>query len=271
MIIVAGGDSFIYGAELADQVNGPSRSTYPALLAKDAGFEYSCAAKSGSANNAISRLVINECQNRFNRDMFVIVQWTFACRYEFRFNYEISKSNWYSINPWDNYDDMNEITQIVHGDSGVLQNHINHFNFSKSTGLGDFSKMFYKHVGDSDIYDTYSTIKEVVFLQQYLKIKNIPYLFTFAENHIHPDNEKFQETRFQGIDMWALRSQIDWSNTYMFPPGVGFNQIERPRGFYQWAIENKYPVGTTHPLEEAHVDAAKLMKDKFNELVKKSV
>jgi hypothetical protein len=44
-----------------------------------------------------------------------------------------------------------------------------------------------------------------------------------------------------------------------------------PRGFYQWARENKYPVGTTHPLEAAHADAAKLMQEKFNELVKKSV
>ena len=34
-------------------------------------------------------------------------------------------------------------------------------------------------------------------------------------------------------------------------------------------MENKYPVGTTHPLEEAHQEAAKLIKEKFNELVTK--
>jgi hypothetical protein len=32
-------------------------------------------------------------------------------------------------------------------------------------------------------------------------------------------------------------------------------------------VENKYPVGTTHPLEEAHTAAAELIKEKFNELV----
>jgi hypothetical protein len=37
-------------------------------------------------------------------------------------------------------------------------------------------------------------------------------------------------------------------------------------------VENKYKCGKeNHPLEEAHRDAAKLMKDKFNEMVKEFV
>jgi hypothetical protein len=36
-------------------------------------------------------------------------------------------------------------------------------------------------------------------------------------------------------------------------------------------VENKYPIGTTHPLEEAHTAAAKLIKEKFNEMVTKSL
>ena len=35
--------------------------------------------------------------------------------------------------------------------------------------------------------------------------------------------------------------------------------------------ENKYKIGVTHPLEDAHQDAAKLMQEKFNELVKKFI
>ena len=35
MILVAGGDSFLYGAELMDQFPGPSLSTCSALLAKE--------------------------------------------------------------------------------------------------------------------------------------------------------------------------------------------------------------------------------------------
>lgn len=272
MNVVAGGCSFIFGAELQDQKNGMySSNTYPALLAKSNNMGYKCVAKSGNANSAISRMVVNECEQLKNQEIFVIVQWTFTCRYEFMFNYDIKGSQWYSMTPWDNHDDMDEITKYVGGNLNILKHHTDHLSYIKSNGLGSFSKAFYKHVGDNEFYETYVTMKEVVFLQQYLKSKNIPYMFTFVDNHIHPENSKFSEPRYNDINIKSLQSQIDWDRVSMFPKGEGYDQVERPRGFYQWAIENKYSVGTTHPLEDAHQDAANLMQEKFNELVKKSI
>jgi hypothetical protein len=94
---------------------------------------------------------------------------------------------------------------------------------------------------------------EIIIIQRYLIERNIPYMFTCADNCMitgHPD--------------------IDYSRWFFFPPGQGANQTEKPRGFYQWAVENKYPCGPqSHPLEPAHADAAEMMKDTFNELVKK--
>jgi hypothetical protein len=91
----------------------------------------------------------------------------------------------------------------------------------------------------------------ILRLQNYLEEHNISYLFTCADNCI-------------------ITGRLDYSNWFMFPPGVGANQTETPRGFYQWAVENKYPVGLeNHPLEQAHIDASKLMQEKFNDLVKK--
>ena len=59
---------------------------------------------------------------------------------------------------------------------------------------------------------------------------------------------------------------------FLFPEATEPYNTQSPRGFYQWAVENKYECGKSkHPLEKAHQDAAKLMKDKFNELVKKPV
>ena len=69
----------------------------------------------------------------------------------------------------------------------------------------------------------------------------------------------------------SLYDQIDFNKWFLFPAGTHKGETMYPRGFYQWAVENKYPMGTTHPLEAAHQDAAKLMKEKFNELVKKSI
>ena len=88
------------------------------------------------------------------------------------------------------------------------------------------------------------------------------------------NNETFKHDNYKrhekDPDLSGLYQQIDWDSWFFFPPGQGKNQTKIPRGFYQWAIENKYSMGTDgHPLESAHEDAAKLIKEKFNDLVKK--
>lgn len=95
--------------------------------------------------------------------------------------------------------------------------------------------------------------EEILLLQDFLEDRGIPYLFTAADNCIKTDNEN-----------------IKWENWFWFPAGESPGQTLSPRGFYQWAVENKYPVGEQkHPLEQAHQDAAKLLQGKFNELVEK--
>jgi hypothetical protein len=98
-------------------------------------------------------------------------------------------------------------------------------------------------------------------------VNNIPYLFTCADNGI------FNSYTLKNPDdtIQSLCNQIIFDNWYFFPAGIGANQTKTPRGFYQWAVENKYKVGVTHPLEDAHRNAAELIKEKFNELVKKSI
>lgn len=90
-------------------------------------------------------------------------------------------------------------------------------------------------------------------LEEHLQYYKIPYLFTCADNCIITD-------------------KLDYKNWFMFPPGLGIDQTESPRGFYQWAVENKYKCGPQqHPLEQAHQDAANLLKERINELAKKSL
>lgn len=98
--------------------------------------------------------------------------------------------------------------------------------------------------------------QEILVAQQYLDKNKIGYLFTCADNCIVNTNDK-----------------IYWDKWYLFPIIVnsGWHSNENPRGFYQWALEHKYELAVRdkHPLEQAHRDAAILMKDKFDELVKK--
>ena len=269
MITVAGGDSFVFGSELKDCGPHWSNSTFPALLSKDNGG-YVCVAWPGDGNDAIARSVMHTCERLKNEDKAVIVSWSFPGRYEFRFAYNTGqrKSPWYSINAWTIKDNATEIEQeFVTKDTAILDAQLESISKAKETAVADFAKVFYSHVGSTEYWEVYSSLKEIVFLQNYLQLNQIPYLFTCADNSIifnHTVNERDSVIN-------SLYSQIDFDKWFWFPEGKGHNETCAQRGFYQWARENKYPVGTTHPLEEAHQDAAKLMQEKFNEMVKKSV
>jgi hypothetical protein len=273
MILVAGGDSFVFGAELADQTYfDPSMSTYTALLAKQSNLEYYCAAHSGNANNAITRMTMTACENfkKQNKDVCAIVTWTFTNRYEFRFNHDTQQkiSPWYSINAWSIIDDTKLIeNEFVNKNYYVLEKQKDNINRAKLTGISDFAKTFFMHVGDNEYYELYSSLKEILFLQQYFKQNSIPYLFLPADNHFyqHPNYYRRQD---EFVD--AIYDQIDWDKWFFFESGTEAGHTKEPRGFYQWAIENKYPIGTTHPLEQAHRAAADLLKEKFNDMVTQS-
>ena len=256
MILVAG-DSFVYGSELAD-----TTKTFPKLLAG----EYEDVSWPGYSNDAIARTVIERCEQ--GGISAVIVSWTFPGRYEFRFDYDTrqKKSPWYSINSWTIKENIDEIeNEFVTKDKWMLYVQKKSIARARETGVAEFAEIFYKHVGATEYWEIYSSLKEIVYLQNYLKLKNVSYMFTCADTYMLNNH-----TTPLDITLASLYGQIDFDYWYLFPPG---NEWETTtlRGFYQWAVENKYPVGTTHPLEEAHVDAAQLMQEKFNELVKKSI
>lgn len=102
----------------------------------------------------------------------------------------------------------------------------------------------------------YSSPNVILEFQQYCEYNDIPYIFTCVDNCL--------------IEL--LDDKTDMEKWYMFPAGMTSGDTITPRGFYQWAIENKYNIGPDgHPLEQAHSDAVNLIKEKFNELVKKSI
>ena len=100
----------------------------------------------------------------------------------------------------------------------------------------------------------YTSPRAIQQFQEYCEHHSIPYLFTCVDNCL--------------IEL--LSPETNWDHWYMFPAGTNPGDTLTPRGFYQWAVENKYSIGPDgHPLEDAHKDAVKLIKEKFDELVKK--
>ena len=257
-MIIAAGDSFVYGSELQS-----SNNTFTALLGAD-----ECIAWPGYANDSIARTTIERCEQ--GGVTGVVVLWTFPGRYEFRFSYDTQqkKSPWYAINAWTIKSDIDTIKEeFVTDNPDILNVQKQTIKRAEQTGVLEFANTFYKHVGGSEYWETYSTLKEIVYLQNYLVLNNIPFMFTCADNSI------FYNYTVNNRDsvIASVCCQIDLSRWFWFPEGTNSHDTQTPRGFYQWALENKYPIGTTHPLEEAHRDAAKLMQGKFNELVKKHI
>lgn len=264
-MIISGGDSFVYGSELQDcSLTCYSAKTFAALLAD--GEEYACVASPGVSNESIARRVVNYCEK--NPHVGVLVSWTFPSRYEFRFNYDTNHpdSPWYTINSWTIKTDFSSIKKEFNNhNSNIFRHQVKQIQLAQETGIAAFANTFYYHVGNSEYWEIYTTLKGIVYLQNYLKVKNIPYLFTCVDNSIWYNNT----TQSADDTITSLVNQVDQSHWFWFPEGTTINETTTPRGFYQWALENKYPMGTTHPLEQAHEDAAKLIKEKFNEMVKK--
>jgi hypothetical protein len=166
-----------------------------------------------------------------------------------------------------NLDDIKQ--EFVTHNENIFQDQIRTIKRAKETGVADFAETFYKHIGDSEYWEVYSSLKEITYLQNYLKSNQIPYLFTCADNSIiYNYTVSNADATIASLAEQIFRNDGNW---FWFEPGVGAHQTINPRGFYQWAMENKYKVGTTHPLEDAHKDASILMRGKFNELVKKIV
>jgi hypothetical protein len=87
------GCSFIYGSDLANCNYFGSQSAWPALIAKEIGFEYQCFAQPGIGNLRILESVLSQ-SSESTSDLFVI-GWTWIDR----FDYTNLDDSWKTILP----------------------------------------------------------------------------------------------------------------------------------------------------------------------------
>ena len=264
-MIIAAGDSFVWGNELSD-CQGPkySQLTFPAILAKSIDQNYKCIAWPGIGNEGIARSIIAECEQSDKQDIFILVTWSSPGRYEFRFRYDTKQKNspWYTFDRWTFVDNLEDIKDdFINQDSAIFERQAITHNNAQTTGVAKFARLFYENIGDSEYWEVYTSLKEIVYLQNYLLANNIPFLFTCVDTSI------FYNYTVDNADatIQSLLNQIDYDRWFLFPGDA------KPEGFKHWAIKNKYPAGALHPLEQAHYDATQLIKEKFNELVKKNL
>lgn len=144
--VIAFGCSFTYGHELSDcpTHDYPTHSnlTYAALTAKHLSKDYQCCAVGASANNAISRHIIESVAS-IGCDDLVLVMWSFPIRREL-----LSETGYCSITPGDQH---------------------------------DFSKQYFRYINTDPVYLIKESLKEIYITQTLLEQKSINYIFMSAD------------------------------------------------------------------------------------------
>ena len=266
--IVAGGCSFTFGHELSDDQNGkvPSQKTWAPRLAKETGIEqYVCTAHPGAGNSGIARRVFKQITNNnpYNHKAIsevgaVVVMWSFNSRYDWAMprHRDLEEKRWTSISPWDTSMRNEERHKALAGSEGQLEQWKLRLGMMEETGVAPFAYALYKHAAN-EYHETYLSWKSIIWLQNILEKKNIKYMFTLADNSLF--YHEFDHHKDQDVFMKSLYNEIDMSKWFFFG--------ERCMGFNQWATLEGYPYGTTHPLDDAHEDAVKLMLPTFKKII----
>jgi hypothetical protein len=255
--LLAGGCSFTFGNELSDDDGKtPSKKSWGSQLSNSVGANYFCVAKGGLGNAGIARRVFNYIANT-RGECFVTVMWSFCSRYDWAMprHRVLEDTRWTTITPWDTEHNQAEVADKLAGSEAVLEDWKRRRGEYRETGVGAFADALYRHAANR-YHETYLSWKSIVWLQNILEKRRIPYLFTLADNTLFYD--EFTPLWEQDTLMRAMYSEIDFTRWFSFG--------ERMMGFNQWALMNDYPRATTHPLDSAHSDAVKLMLPTFTKL-----
>jgi hypothetical protein len=255
---IAGGCSFTFGHELSDDQEGKfaSKKTWAHGL-KPNDHEYVCTAYPGSGNSGIARRVFNAVANSTDVGG-VVVMWSFLSRYDWAMprHRDLEGTRWASISPWDTNAGNEEAFQTLANSEPQQEKWRTRKEIFKDTGVRDFSESIYKYAAN-EYHETYLSWKSIIWLQNILEKKKIPFMFTLADNSLF--YHEFEQHKDKDNLLSALHKEIDFTKWFSFG--------ERMMGFNQWALLKDYPRGTTHPLDEAHHDAVNLMLPTFNKLI----
>jgi len=255
---ITGGCSFTFGHELSDDEKGkiPSQKSWAYVL-KPTDHEYVCTAHPGSGNSGIARRVFNAVATT-NNISAVVVMWSFLSRYDWAMprNTNLEDTRWASISPWDTNMAADERHQALAGSEAQQEQWKRRADLMIETGVKPFAEAVYRY-GANQYHETYLSWKSIIWLQNILEKKKIPFMFTLADNSLF--YKEFEHHKDQDPFMSALHGEIDLTKWFSFG--------ERMMGFNQWSMMEEYERGTTHPLDKAHEDAVQLMLPTFNKLI----
>ena len=259
-LVISGGDSFTFGAELQDSGLQPHPNSWANLVAERIAQHHINVARSARSNSYITRHVIRQLQSAIARgvdpkNIFVQVMWTFVDRHEFAIGIPTGEYDtpWMYITPYSDVDEtesawFKSVDPTLPTWEMVRNSLKSFYNKNKQLGIVDFVKHYKRLTQSSGLNDSYTSLKEILLLQNTLKLHNVPYLFTYVNQHVM--HGVFEEEN-TNCYLNSTRQLIDVDCWFDFP-----GDFQTYVGFDDWAKHNGYSYGTSHPLEAAHAGAA---------------
>jgi hypothetical protein len=216
--IVSFGDSFVFGTELEDNIDGSH--SWIGQAARQLGVDYKTLAVPGCGNENITRQILTYFSNNPSDNVLAVINWTWGARWDF---YIPGKETWTTL-----------------GLSCVPS------KLAPLVGLTEAEKVleFYnKYPGHSTLWDKFRTLQSIYSSQQYLKSLSVPSIQTYMDVEMWdttwhaPDYIKtLQNLTKDPLQTFEGLTFLDWSYKHGFTvtdPGL-------------------------HPLEDAHNAACEL-------------
>lgn len=223
MKIVSFGDSFVYGSEVADNVDG--HGSWIGLAAAKLGVEYETLSIPGCGNEAITRQIFSYFADNNVTNTLAVVNWTWASRYDIYFT---STESWTTLGP----------TCVPRNLEGTIG----------SVEAKKLLEFYSNYGGKSILWDRYRSLQTMYAAQSFLDLMGVKSIHTTIDMSIfdtefHAPNyiQKMQNLVKPKIESFEGMSFLDWSYHHKYPVSAG----------------------DLHPLTEAHIAACDLWLDRY--------
>lgn len=221
--IVSFGDSFVFGSEIPDNVDGSL--AWAGLVAKELDCDYETLSVPGCGNDAIARQIYSYFSTDRSEQTLAVINWTWTQRWDF---YIVAHETWITLGPTCVPDKLKNLVDAT-----------------QSHRLIDFYK---DYANSSLLWNKMRSLQTIFGAQQYLELQGIKSIQTYMDDHLFDTQWHAPDYVRQLQDLVRPRMQ-DWNGT---------NFLEWCR---QRRHQITYP--GDHPLLDAHKDAARFWRDTY--------
>ena len=225
--IVSFGDSFVFGSEQENNEDGSLG--WPGRAAKELACEYQTFAQPGCGQDLIAKQVYSYFSKNPTEDTLAVINWTWISRWDF---YVLEHDTWITLG------------------SSCIPQLIEHL--VTRTEAEDIVGFYHRRLNAGIMWNKLRSLQAIHGVQAYLREQNITNIQTYM------DYDMFDvEVRFEPL----TPDYINELQRLIYP----HVELFEGQNFVDWSRKNGYTVTDhgLHPLEDAHIAAAKLWQARY--------